>query len=258
MAGKTLIEVGYSVDGLSDFANEPVVPQGAAAAPAGTMAFCVATKQFFYWAPGDGGTPNGTTIIAGIIAGNWLIWPHQRVLHAVFKLPDATDATAYLAAVTKAHAQPYVPSAQPNCPRSVQVKTSGAGFTTTTAVVVTVHGINAAGQADTEDITITSAGGAQTIQGVKAWLELTNFTWTTPAGWSAGTFEIDAGTKLGLVHGTNDGAAAAVKEVGYVDAGAPPTPTDATLGTTDAANFTYTPTTALNGTNDVEVWYSVA
>lgn len=261
MAGRTLIEVGYSVDGTSDLANEPTVAPGAAPAPAGTLAFVIATGTVWLWLPSPATPPVGSTSTTGV-GGNWVYRSGiasstvQRIVHEIYKLPDAI-ATAYSGALAKATTQGATAvSAQPNCPRVAQVTTSGAGFTTTTAVVVTVTGVKEDGTTDSDIITILAAGGAQTIQGVKAFMKFTGYTWTMPASWSAGTFEVQAGTKLGLPHAVADGSLVVLKEVGYTDA--TPTPANATVGTVDTTNFTYVPTTELSdGLSDVEVWYSV-
>jgi hypothetical protein len=175
------------------------------------------------------------------------------IRHDVFKLPNATG-TVIIAAEAKGTGGPKVVGTNPNCPRTVQIVTDGT-WVATDDVVVTVNGVSVRGSSgmyDTITIPANSAAGS-TFVGVVPFLSITDMAWTAPAGWTAGTIEAQAGTKLGLVDPTG-AAIGALKEVGYVDA--TPAPAHATLGTIDIANSTYVPTTALNGTNDVEVWWS--
>jgi hypothetical protein len=168
------------------------------------------------------------------------------------KLSVATG-TDLSTATAKADSQNKAPSAHIIHGRNVQVATSS--WTSTAAVAVTFTGTDIHGTPNVTEV-ITIPSGGTTVQGLVGWLDAPTATsWTTPAGWTAGTFKWQSGTKLALpaAPGTTINV---LKEVGYVDAS--PTPAVATLGTTDGTNATYIPTTALDGSHDIEVWYTEA
>lgn len=96
---------------------------------------------------------------------------------------DVTSSTA------KGDSQPKAATAQPDFPRNVQLVTSG--FTSNTDIVVTVVGTGFNGELVTEAITLPMAGS--TTQGARVFRTVTSVTWTTPAGWSAGTFKVQTG-----------------------------------------------------------------
>lgn len=175
---------------------------------------------------------------------------HAMTFHRCWRRADAAG-TDYCTATSKGDSQAKAPSAQTDFPRTVQVATSG--FTSSAEVTVTVTGKDAYGDTITDAIVVPSAG--TTTQGVKAFTKITQIDWTAPAGWTAGTFKVQSGTKFGLCVPSLAQNVTAVKEIYYDDTASPPNPGDvATLGTVDATNLTYTPNTALNVAAVIELY----
>jgi len=181
----------------------------------------------------------------------------SRAAH--FRLPTATG-TDMSTATAKADSQAKAPSAHLAYPANVQVVTSG--WTSTAAVAVVLTGTDVHGKVVSETVTIPTGGTTQ--QSLTAWVDSPTITsWTTPAGWTAGTFKQQAGTKVGLP--AQPGSTVAVlKESGYTDGSTAGTytastaPANATVGTVDGANATYVPATALDGAHSFDVWYTEA
>jgi hypothetical protein len=113
-----------------------------------------------------------------------------------------------------------------------------------------VTGTDIYGAAISETITVPAAG--TTTAGAKAFAKITDATWEAPAGWTAGTFKVQSAGKLGLTLPSLAQNVAANKEIVADDDASPPNPADATAGTVDATNLTYTPSTTLNAQNNVE------
>ena len=115
-----------------------------------------------------------------------LSWVADGVLPADL---SAIAGASLVTATAKADAQPKLPTAQPDFSRAVQLVTTG--WTTNGTVDVTITGTDIADAALTETVTIGTVG--TTVQGTKVFKTITSITWTQPAGWSAGTFAVQAG-----------------------------------------------------------------
>lgn len=166
---------------------------------------------------------------------------HTLMHRELWRRCDAAATLDYSTGTAKADSQSKAASAQPDYSRTVNVPTSG--WTSTESVTVTIAGISPRGDAITEDLVIVAAG--TTAVGSKPFAKITGITWTTPSGWTAGTFKLQSGAKLGLNLPLLAKAVTAVKEESTDETATPPNPTHAEPGTVDADNLTYTPTTAL-------------
>ncbi len=175
------------------------------------------------------------------------------IRHERYALPDATTSTVFITATAVGDASPKaLDGVQPNCPRVCQTTLDGA-WVSTDDVVITVTGVVETGNGDTEVFTIPLGSAPGALQLTKAFISITNVAFTKPAGWTAGTFDLEAGTALGLIHTAPETGLGWLQEVGYAGVGAA---VDMTIGTLDGVHFTYIPTTALDGAHNVEVWYS--
>ena len=254
-SGIGFVWAGTGVDPSTDPNRyNKLVAAGAVFFPATNAAVAAAAAQVAKLKRGGGDPQRADAIMEAATEGAQTVQATTllAVRHDIFKLPQATS-TDMSTATAKGDAQAKAPSAHLNCPRNVQIVT--ASWTSTVVVNVVLTGVDVHGQTVSETVTIPSAG--TTVQGVKGWLDAPTITsWDTPAGWTAGTFKLQTGTKLGLPVQPSATAPTALKEVGYTDA--TPTPANAAAGTIDAANGTYIPTTALDGSHDVEVWYSTS
>ena len=132
------------------------------------------------------------------------------------------------------------PDAQPVYP--VNVRCTLAGAAGSTDVVVTITGVNAQGEVDTEDIAVLGANGD--YDGDTAWASISDVAYT--GTWDGGNITFFNGTKLGLPH------MPIVEVYKEVFDGA-----NQVLGTDDTANGTYIPTGVLNAAKVLEIWYSV-
>lgn len=118
-----------------------------------------------------------------------LAWPADGLLPSNLTISGGTDVSGQ---IQKNDAQPKQATAQPTFGRNVHVATGG-GFATNAAIDVTVTGtLN--GEAVVEVITLPGNGGGATVEGVAVFDHITNYAWTTPAGWSAGWIEVQLGT----------------------------------------------------------------
>lgn len=177
---------------------------------------------------------------------------HTLTHREVWRRPDAAGATDYTTNTAKADAQAKSPSAQPDFIRTLRVATST--WTSTASVTVTVTGTDRFGTTITEDLVIVAAG--TTVDGSKPFATITSVSWTTPAGWSAGTFKVQSGTKLGLHLPALALNVTATKEIGLDETASPPNPANATAGTVDATYLTYAPTTTVTAANGIEAYFT--
>ncbi len=152
---------------------------------------------------------------------------------------------------------PAVLTTQPAFPRTFELVTDGS-WVSTAQVDVTLTGITKDGLPGSELISIlANTAISTTIENAHATAlaVVSAVNYSQPAGWTAGTFAIKTGTKLGLR--APAGALLAVyKEVKYTDASTPPVPVNVALGTVDTVTGTYVPSTTIDGLTDIEVWYT--
>lgn len=197
----------------------------------------------------DSGHTHGATGLTCSFAGSALV---QR--GSVTYLRVRADATDVAAGTAKGAAQPIVPAAavQPDCPRNVQVSTGG-GWTSTDTVDVTVTGTVRGTSSETEVITVPAAG--TTTVGSRAFEEITGITWTTPAGWTAGTFDLELGSKLGLLLPYTFSNLGITTLTEWDETGVPPAPVQEAVSATNATEGTVTPTTAPNDDHSYRITY---
>lgn len=134
---------------------------------------------------------------------------------------------------------------QPDCPRNITVKLTDANSSVTVGRV-TVVGLDPSGASVTETFDIVSAGGTQTITGVKIFASVTSVTNSSVAGAAAGDdLEVGVGNVIGLPNQIT--ASTAVKHVylGGVRQAAPTIPFGTQITGIDASAGTYDGTKAL-------------
>lgn len=163
------------------------------------------------------------------------------ISHFTFPQPTGTDLST---ATAKGDAQPKAASVGiTDTSRNVRITTDS--WASSEDVNVVVSGIElSTGQAATETLTIPAAGTA--VQGVKAWVTVPTIqSWETPAGWTAGTFKVQVGGKIGLPAPAGS-VVSLIKEVAYDFMVGPGSAAVQSNGTLDAPNL-YTPTAVLDG-----------
>ena len=121
-------------------------------------------------------------------------------------------------------------------------------------MTVTVTGLNRFGETITEALVVVAAG--TTVNGNLPFVKITQIDWTAPAGWTAGTFKVQSGAKLGLNLPATALQVTARKENATDETASPPNPTHAEPGTVDATYFTYTPTTTLAVGTTIEALFT--
>lgn len=153
--------------------------------------------------------------------------------------------------IAKATSQPATVTTQPDHPRVARITTSG--WTSTGSVVVTITGVVRGVAGVTEAITVVSAG--TTVVGSVPFDTITGITWTTPSGWSAGTFDVTGGAKLGLPLPSAFAALDVSKVTVWDETATPPVPAGEAVSALDATNGTITFTTAPDAAHSYRVVY---
>lgn len=175
--------------------------------------------------------------------------------HEIWRLPDA-PGTALKSSLAVNTSLPATLTTQPDYPRTFELVTDGS-WASTAQVDVTLTGITKDGDPGSEIISIPANTAINTTienTHAKALASVSAVSYNQPGGWTAGTFAVKTGTKLGL-RAPAGATLTAYKEVKYTDAASPPNPVNATVGTVDATTNTYVPSTTIDGLTDIEVWY---
>lgn len=157
---------------------------------------------------------------------------------AVFTAPDAADLISIVAAVLPADGAQII-AAQPDYPRKLQVRI----VTGSTAGTLTLVGVGVDGQAVTQAIDISTAGGTRTTVTTHAFATLTSAT-VSAINTPAGTIGIGVGAALGLPSQQAGIVTAFGVFKATVDGG------NEAVGTVDATARTIEPTTAPNATHN--------
>lgn len=165
-----------------------------------------------------------------------------------FSAPIAAETVSILNNVDPITDGTYPADGQPDYPRSMKVKfTNTAGATV--SVVVTISGILNTGVLGSEVFTFTDVAGAETQEGDKAFITVTNVVVSGMSGEDADEdLEVGVGDKFGIPIGA--GTLANVSKVNLNDA-------DETGFTEGLTYGTVIPATVANGSNDYTVWYEV-
>ncbi len=158
--------------------------------------------------------------------------------HETFIDPDAANTTAVHAAAAGNETLQTINTAitQPDFPRALTITESGVGVGSGNS---TITGTGVDGATVTETLAVTDDG---TTTGAVVFATVTSY--TIPAAMGA-TSSLSLGTanKLGMAR----------KNITFVKSCV--NDTNETIGTTNSANGTITPTTAPDGVNDFDFWY---
>lgn len=204
-----------------------------------------------------GSTNSQTPAVSTSSAGTGVSAARAYRRKEIFRRP-APAGTVLLAAFAKADVpNPAVAmTLQPDYARTVKLVTAG-GWASTVPVNVTVTGTVHGVGGVTEVIAVPANGDA--IEGVKPFEVGASVAWETPAGWTAGTIAVQAGTKFGPTLEPGFTSLGVSKEIGYaeVDTDPVPVPADVAVGTVDGANGTYAPTTTVDGAHSFEILFQV-
>jgi hypothetical protein len=166
------------------------------------------------------------------------VTPIVEARQAIFLGPAVADLVAVVNAVLPADGVQVIVANSIDYARKLQVRI----VTGSTAGTLTLVGVGVNGQAVTQAIDISTAGGTRTVVTTHAYRSLTSATVSginTPAG------TIGIGLGLGLALPT---AQASVTAFGVI--GANVDKVNEAVGTVDATAYTVEPTTAANGTRN--------
>jgi hypothetical protein len=170
------------------------------------------------------------------------------------------NASPIHAAIIKAAAQPVLPTAQPDYARTAQILTDAGWANATSDVTVTLTGVDYDGNAQSHDYVIPAGSAAGfLLETAEVWSIISRITFTTPAGWTAGAFEVDMGVSFGYPSSPLEVPGAFGVPVSFVEralnAGVPVA--GATLPPGTFQNRSYTPHTALGAPNGFLVEYQI-